>query len=667
MGAPTNGPKGPHSGLKCAAAGLTNDYPANASSSFVSPPLEIPDASLNPRLSFWQWFSINSGRDCNQYYDYGQVGVRLPEGKTEWVSVEYIWRSTNDWSRTVLDLRKYGGQTVQLEFYFYSNCDSQYVGWFVDDLEVLTGPISFPNLEGFENGWGEWSAERGNWQIGVPGNPDGPQRAHTGANCAAIGLKGKYDWYNYASLLSPRLTVPEASLNPRLSFWQWFSINGGRDCNQASDYGQVLVRLSDGKSEELSVVFNGTSDWTTALLPLRKYAEQTIQLEFYFYSNCDSQAAGWFIDDVRIQNDILRVPDSFPETAAICEGELLSFQVKPKGSGYRFSLGPGTPEGATIDPEFGVFAWVPNECQGPGVYDITIFVEDSNSTLRPLDSDYITVTVCETNSPPGIDPIRFQTIRAGETLRVPIPAFDLDCPTNTLTCSLDSGPPGMIIDPQKCTIEWTPTPEQATNTWNISLRVSDDGVPPLSTTTAFVAGPDANPPPTPPPPSGLHMNLTLAADGKVVLTVDGAVPGTDYTIQATQALQSPPQAIPWTNLKTVKATTATFTYEDRVLAAGQFRFYRVRTAQTVAERVVELLAQYLKVSPEAVGVISERAVEWPNTSLGCPVPGFAYLQVLVSGSLLTLSSGGRIYEVHTGGEVLLCDPSVPSAIRLGEL
>ena len=71
-------------------------------------------------------------------------------------------------------------------------------GWDVDEVRMVKGDyaVGFTNntVEGFELGLGDWSAERGTWEVGVPGS--GPmtnalgRRAYAGTNCAATVLGG---------------------------------------------------------------------------------------------------------------------------------------------------------------------------------------------------------------------------------------------------------------------------------------------------------------------------------------------------------------------------------------------------------------------------------------------------------------------------------------------
>lgn len=80
-------------------------------------------------------------------------------------------------------------------------------------------------------------------------------------------------------------------------------------------------------------------------------------------------------------------------------------------------------------------------------------------------------------------------------------------------------------------------------------------------------------------------------------------------------------------------------------------------AQTMAGKATSDLAQYLNVDPGAIEVVSIEAVEWPDSSLGCPRPGQSYLTVITPGFKITLQVHGREFEYHTDREdrVIRCD------------
>jgi hypothetical protein len=71
----------------------------------------------------------------------------------------------------------------------------------------------------------------------------------------------------------------------------------------------------------------------------------------------------------------------------------------------------------------------------------------------------------------------------------------------------------------------------------------------------------------------------------------------------------------------------------------------------------EDLAQKLGLAPEAIRLVSVEAVEWRDTSLGCPQPGMMYAQVITPGFQVMLEAGGKGYDYHTdtGRFVVLCE------------
>ena len=80
-------------------------------------------------------------------------------------------------------------------------------------------------------GIGDWGADNGLWEAGVP--TAGPGSVHSGNNCVGTVLNGNYTNHANTRLISPPFTVHAASQNPRLRFWHWFSIENGDDQGRA--------------------------------------------------------------------------------------------------------------------------------------------------------------------------------------------------------------------------------------------------------------------------------------------------------------------------------------------------------------------------------------------------------------------------------------------------
>ncbi len=70
------------------------------------------------------------------------------------------------------------------------------------------------------------------------------------------------------------------------------------------------------------------------------------------------------------------------------------------------------------------------------------------------------------------------------------------------------------------------------------------------------------------------------------------------------------------------------------------------TQRSVARAAISALATELQVPEERIQVDTIRAVEWPDSSIGCPQPGRGYLQVITPGHKVTLRAEGRVYVVH---------------------
>ena len=70
-----------------------------------------------------------------------------------------------------------------------------------------------------------------------------------------------------------------------------------------------------------------------------------------------------------------------------------------------------------------------------------------------------------------------------------------------------------------------------------------------------------------------------------------------------------------------------------------------------SEPLVELaktdLANRTGIDKEQIAMVSVKAVDWPDTSLGCPEPGMFYAQVITPGYRIVLSHDGERYEYHT--------------------
>ncbi len=83
--------------------------------------------------------------------------------------------------------------------------------------------------------------------------------------------------------------------------------------------------------------------------------------------------------------------------------------------------------------------------------------------------------------------------------------------------------------------------------------------------------------------------------------------------------------------------------------------------EEVLKAATDLLTEELAVSAENVTVVSAEFVQWRDSSLGCPQPGMAYLQVITPGYRVKLEMDGAEYFVHTnqdGSQTIVCKQEV---------
>lgn len=579
IGTPAEFPKSPSLlGGQLAGTVLDANYSENLDASLVrESSFLVPPAEEEPRLRFLHWFEFGA-------HDLGRVLVQVVGTNTWDELATFSAHGSGVWSRPSLDLGKYAGSKLRLRFHLLSqlsndNYDRWIVtsvgrGWYLDDVELETGPRPFANPEGFESeaSASGWSVDHGVWQIGSP--TSGPGKAFSGTNVAATVLAGPYlERVKYDSqwgwppeivesrLISPVFTVPPADLSPRLRFHHWFQFG-------ADDFGQIQICTNGQDWTMLSrIQGSGGGLWSYPSMPLEQFSGVEIQIAFQFHCQVSadnygkwtlpSPSFGWYIDDVKIVSDAINL--ECPTPTVVTEGDTLGCRItSPPGAG-ELNLALGAPAGLRLDPLLGLLTWLPSEAQGPSTNLVTIQLVDSSSNLQPLDSETLEIVVTERNEPPRFDSQRHHVLEAGKELRLKLGdlAYDPDWPAQSLSFTLgENAPQGAVVDNTMQELRWTPSPEQAQGTRLIDLVVTDDGTPPLSTNLAILFGP---------PSIGFRtlLDRTLEIDaGDLEL-------GRRLILQSTEALSDSTQ---WTEISTNEWTGKPF----RIPNGKGYEFFRLR-------------------------------------------------------------------------------------------
>ncbi len=97
---------------------------------------------------------------------------------------------------------------------------------------------------------------------------------------------------------------------------------------------------------------------------------------------------------------------------------------------------------------------------------------------------------------------------------------------------------------------------------------------------------------------------------------------------------------------------------------GQGSFAQLNaTDKDLAEKAVQSLSQALDIPESEIRVDTIRAVNWRDSSIGCPQPDRAYGQVITPGHRITLRVGKTFHFVHAAnGRVFVCESAGKSAV-----
>jgi Domain of unknown function (DUF2341)/Putative Ig domain/CARDB/FlgD Ig-like domain len=108
--------------------------------------------------------------------------------------------------------------------------------------------------------------------------------------------------------------------------------------------------------------------------------------------------------------------------------------------------------------------------------DTLAVVQETNESNNAASRSVTVVS----NQPPALAPIADQVVDEGAELTVTVAATHPDSATQTLEFSIDAGAPtGASIDPVTGAFSWTPGEDQGPGTYQITIRVRDDGTPVL--------------------------------------------------------------------------------------------------------------------------------------------------------------------------------------------
>jgi|GEM_PF-1025105 len=140
-GWPSAGPAWPHSGSHCWGTDLDDLYENEADNWLASPPIDL-SGLCGAQLDFWVW---NWVQDESQGFVYDPLWMDITTGGGVYEYLCSCMGGVNDdpmipdvggWTKMVLDLTPYVGDTVQVRFHFESDLEEVQYGAYIDDIHV---------------------------------------------------------------------------------------------------------------------------------------------------------------------------------------------------------------------------------------------------------------------------------------------------------------------------------------------------------------------------------------------------------------------------------------------------------------------------------------------------------------------------------------------------
>jgi hypothetical protein len=175
---------------------------------------------------------------------------------------------------------------------------------------------------------------------------------------------------------------------------------------------------------------------------------------------------------------------------AVDEGQAVVFQASATdadlpGQTLTWMLGADAPAGAVIEAATGRVTWETGEANGPSLTAFNVIVRD-NGVPALFGTNRVSVTVREVNRAPVLAAISDVQVNEAQTLQLILSAIDADRPIQGLQFALaGANPPGVTVNPTTGLLRWVPSNTQGGQTYTLTVRVTDNGTPPLSDEQAF--------------------------------------------------------------------------------------------------------------------------------------------------------------------------------------
>jgi hypothetical protein len=177
------------------------------------------------------------------------------------------------------------------------------------------------------------------------------------------------------------------------------------------------------------------------------------------------------------------------------EGEQFTFAAGlaeiPPGVSVQYRLGPGAPDGMTVEPDGGVLSWIPSEEEGGKSHNITVIYELTKGVLQTRQRQEFALKVIEVDQPPLIAAVPHYVldVEGDRTVRLEVEAVDPDIPSNSLIYSIVDfrvegqaveRPKELILDRLSGSLIWKPVAADFNKTYTMRVKVAESSTASLA-------------------------------------------------------------------------------------------------------------------------------------------------------------------------------------------
>lgn len=277
------------------------------------------------------------------------------------------------------------------------------------------------------------------------------------------------------------VTVDEANLDPVLGAIGNKTVDEGTELTFTAsatdaDVPADTLTFSLGNTPPTGASINATSGvftWTPT--EAQGPDEYTFDIVVSDGNDTDSETITVTVDEVNSVPDLGTIGNQTVDEETELTFTVTAADADEPANVLTFSLGDTSPAGASIDPDSGVFTWIPTEAQGPGTYTFDVKVSDGTTA----DKETITVSVNATGTPPVVKACNDQHVEISTPKRVALSCTVFHPDGSGIlsyawtVTEAPAGSDASITDPDTATPEAAFTPD-ASGLYKITVTVTDE-------------------------------------------------------------------------------------------------------------------------------------------------------------------------------------------------